>query len=56
MRSNYEYVRPVKFLSPLSYFLYKEEIDRFEDEVIQGGPMALPGAAALVSQVCVGDH
>jgi len=27
------------------------EIDRFEDEVIQGGPTALPGAAALINQL-----
>lgn len=27
------------------------EIDRFEDEVIQGGPTALPGAAALIKQL-----
>jgi len=27
------------------------EIDRFEDEVIQGGPMALPGAVDLVSKL-----
>jgi len=27
------------------------EIDRFEELVIEGGPVALPGAAALISQV-----
>ncbi|KAF8887776.1 HAD-like domain-containing protein [Infundibulicybe gibba] len=27
------------------------EIDRFEDEVIKGGPTALPGAVALLSQL-----
>ncbi|RXW18451.1 hypothetical protein EST38_g7404 [Candolleomyces aberdarensis] len=27
-----------------------EEIDRFEDEVIQGGPVALPGAVELLNQ------
>ncbi|KAF8912911.1 HAD-like domain-containing protein [Gymnopilus junonius] len=28
-----------------------KEIDRFEDEVIQGGPMALPGAVDMVSKL-----
>jgi HAD superfamily hydrolase (TIGR01509 family) len=28
-----------------------EEIDRFEDQVIQGGPIALPGAIDLVSKL-----
>ncbi|KJA29361.1 hypothetical protein HYPSUDRAFT_32773 [Hypholoma sublateritium FD-334 SS-4] len=28
-----------------------EEIDRFEDQVIEGGPQALPGASDLVSQL-----
>ncbi|TFK76691.1 HAD-like protein [Pluteus cervinus] len=27
------------------------EIDRFEDEVIQGGPVALPGAETLIAQL-----
>lgn len=29
----------------------KAEIVRFEDEVIKGGPIALPGALALLQQV-----
>ncbi|EDR15703.1 uncharacterized protein LACBIDRAFT_300909 [Laccaria bicolor S238N-H82] len=29
----------------------QEEIDRFEDEVIKGGPTALPGANELISQL-----
>ncbi|KIK04332.1 hypothetical protein K443DRAFT_676083 [Laccaria amethystina LaAM-08-1] len=29
----------------------QEEIDRFEDEVIKGGPIALPGANGLISQL-----
>ncbi|KAF8665066.1 hypothetical protein AX16_000534 [Volvariella volvacea WC 439] len=28
-----------------------QEVDRFEDEVIEGGPTALPGAIALVSEL-----
>ncbi|KAF9456793.1 HAD-like protein [Collybia nuda] len=32
----------------------KREIDRFEDEVIEGGPKVLPGAAALISQLASG--
>lgn len=35
----------------LNVCIIKEEIDRFEDQVIEGGPQALPGAADLVSQV-----
>lgn len=29
----------------------QQEIDRFEDEVIEGGPMALPGAIDLLTKV-----
>ncbi len=29
----------------------QEEVDLFENEVIRGGPVALPGAVELVSQV-----
>ena len=31
--------------------LLQSEIDRFEDQVIQGGPVALPGAVSLISEV-----
>jgi hypothetical protein len=32
----------------------QSETDRFEELVIEGGPVALPGAAALIHQVCAG--
>ncbi|KAF8238400.1 HAD-like protein [Tricholoma matsutake] len=30
----------------------RSEIDRFEEQVIQGGPVALPGALSLISELC----
>jgi hypothetical protein len=44
------YVYAILMRSALSMVL-QEEIDRFEDEVIRGGPVALPGALELVQKV-----
>lgn len=44
------YVYAILMRSAL-FMVFQEEIDRFENEVIRGGPVALPGALELVQKV-----
>ncbi|KAF9015418.1 HAD-like domain-containing protein [Cyathus striatus] len=53
--ASYWYDEPsIDFESEKKYatrFIVQREVDRFEDEVIQGGPLILPGVAELLSQL-----